>query len=264
MDLDILNTMFNLLNPSTTRSTRIWISAFIANKPSKRCKRFGFMGVKDATDFVSSKSINKSPLPSKSRSISLNDQDLISIDDSSKVLLVKLKEVDSMSNMYKIHRNEGFVELKIHHIRGLWIWIQFSTSSSCLAFQDNECMKRLSQTFKPITPSFKVDEHMIWIEISGLLLCAWGSNAFKKIACMFGKFMFFEVEQSSAICTGRVCVATKSHQFVSEKVEAVIHDVNSEDDLDNISHDLNEENEHIDVNFADVCKSDKKVDEKTT
>lgn len=50
----------------------------------------------------SSKSINEPPLPSKTRSISLNDQDLISIDDSSKVLLVKLKEVESMSNMYKI------------------------------------------------------------------------------------------------------------------------------------------------------------------
>ncbi|GJV52993.1 hypothetical protein Tco_1448734 [Tanacetum coccineum] len=224
------------------------------------------------------------------------------IDDSSRVLLVKLKKVESMSNMYKIYKNEGFVELKIYHVRGLWIWIQFSTSASCLTFQDNECMKRLSQTFKHVTRSFKVDERMICIEINSLPLCAWGSNAFKKIACMFGKFMFFKVEQSAAICTGRVCVATKLHQFVSEKVKAVIHDetfvvqvhelgtwninildvsidslssddenenvsdkvvdqedVNSEYDLDNIIHDLNKENEHTDVNSADVHESNKKL-----
>ncbi|PWA99336.1 RNA-directed DNA polymerase, eukaryota, Nucleotide-binding alpha-beta plait domain protein [Artemisia annua] len=163
-------------------------------------------------------------LPStKPRSICLKDQDLISIDDASKVLLVKLKEVESMNNMYKICRNEGFVDLKIHHAGGLWIWIQFPSVASCSEFQSNASINRLSSSIKYVTPSFKVDERMIWIEINGLPLCAWGSNAFKKVACMFGKFMFFETEQSAAMCTGRVCISTKSQQFVSESVQVEIH-----------------------------------------
>ncbi|GJV30514.1 hypothetical protein Tco_1386962 [Tanacetum coccineum] len=96
-----------------------------------------------------------------------------------------------MSNMYVISRNEGFSDVKIHHV---------STS-----------------------PSFKVDERMIRVEISGLPLCAWGSNAFKKVACMFGKFMFFNNEESTAMSSGRICISTKSHNFFSERVKVEVN-----------------------------------------
>ncbi|GKD86005.1 RNA-directed DNA polymerase, eukaryota, partial [Tanacetum coccineum] len=137
------------------------------------------------------------------KTVSLKDQDLIRVDDSSTVLLVKIKDVDTMSNMLMICINEGFTDLKIHHVGGMWIWIQFPSSSSCSKFQDNVALKSYYSILKFATPSFKVDERMIWIEISGLPLCAWGSNAFKNVACLFGKFMFFEVDESTAMSSGR-------------------------------------------------------------
>ncbi|GJR72968.1 RNA-directed DNA polymerase, eukaryota, reverse transcriptase zinc-binding domain protein [Tanacetum coccineum] len=94
----------------------------------------------------------------------------------------------------------------------------FPSTASRTAFQANECMKSLSLLFKTVTPSFKVDERLIWIEISSLPLCAWGFAAFKKVASIFGNFLFFENEQIIGICTGRVCVVTKCHQLISEKV----------------------------------------------
>ena len=75
-----------------------------------------------------------SSLPDITRSITLPDHDLISVDDSSRVILVKLKEVDTMSNMYSICKNEGFTDLKIHHVGGLWVWIQFPSVASCMTF----------------------------------------------------------------------------------------------------------------------------------
>ncbi|GJU97700.1 RNA-directed DNA polymerase, eukaryota, partial [Tanacetum coccineum] len=111
------------------------VDAFIANKRSKVGKRFGFicfMGVSDASEFVSvpldvnktnpnpnSKNIphnqndmhsdrsfasvvHGKPMPhednanrNKNRVVTLNDQDLISVDDTSKALLVKLKDLES-------------------------------------------------------------------------------------------------------------------------------------------------------------------------
>ncbi|GKC67698.1 hypothetical protein Tco_1100296 [Tanacetum coccineum] len=54
-------------------------------------------------------------------------------------------------------------------------------------------------------------------------LCAWDSNAFKKVASLFGKFMFFEDEDSIAMSAGRMCIATKSHKHISEKVLIEMH-----------------------------------------
>ncbi|GJW10715.1 RNA-directed DNA polymerase, eukaryota [Tanacetum coccineum] len=63
--------------------------------------------------------------------------------------------------------------------------------------------KRLYSVKRAHSSNFKVDEGILWIEISGLPLCAWGSNTYKKIACSIRKFLFFEKEDSSALSSVR-------------------------------------------------------------
>ncbi|GJS87764.1 RNA-directed DNA polymerase, eukaryota, reverse transcriptase zinc-binding domain protein [Tanacetum coccineum] len=169
------------------------------------------------------KSSNDNSFRVKTRAVTLNDHDLISVDDTSKVLLVKLKDLGSACNMYVICKNEGFADLKIHHVGGAWIWIQFPTSGACAAFRSNGTMISISSLIRTVSPSFKVDERLIWIDISGLPLCAWGTNAFKKVAGLFGKFLFFKDEQTAAMCTGRVCISTKSLLPISKKVKVEVH-----------------------------------------
>ncbi|GJS89112.1 hypothetical protein Tco_0771748 [Tanacetum coccineum] len=126
----------------------------------------------------------------------LDDQDLINVEDSSMVLLVKLKDVNSMSNIYVIYN-----------------------------FQTNDSLKSIYSCIKTATPSFKVDERMIWIEIRDLPLCAWRSNACKKLADMFGKFILFEADESTKMSSDRICISTKS-QFFSVGVLIEVHGVN--------------------------------------
>nr|GEU61438.1 RNA-directed DNA polymerase, eukaryota, reverse transcriptase zinc-binding domain protein [Tanacetum cinerariifolium] len=49
-------------------------------------------------------------------SLTLNDQDLVPIEDSLMVLLVKVHEVGTMNCVYRVARSGGFTNLKIHHI----------------------------------------------------------------------------------------------------------------------------------------------------
>ncbi|GKC32857.1 MAK10-like protein [Tanacetum coccineum] len=128
------------------------------------------------------------------KNVLLDECNLIKVEDASTVVMVNVKEIDTISNMYHVCRNEGFDDIKIHHIGGLWVWIQFNSEKSCATFKSNESLKKLWITSQEVSPSFVVDERMIWIEICGLPLCAWGSSAFKKVANLFGKFKFFDTE----------------------------------------------------------------------
>nr|GEV35052.1 RNA-directed DNA polymerase, eukaryota [Tanacetum cinerariifolium] len=192
------------------------------------------------------------------RVLVLDDQDLVNVEDPSMVLLVKLKDVNSMSNMYVICRNEERVLVEVHGVNynvheyelGTWninIVDETLDSSDNIDVNGMEHLNSMSNMYvicrnvgstelkihhslyswiKIATPFFKVDERMILIEIRGLSLCAWGSNAYKKVGDMFGKFMFFENEESTKMSSGRICISTKSWNFVSERVLVEVHRVN--------------------------------------
>ncbi|GKC77127.1 hypothetical protein Tco_1127901, partial [Tanacetum coccineum] len=129
-----------------------------------------------ANGVVASKGVSSIGTLNISRSILLNEHDLIKVDKTSIVVLVKMKEVDMISNMYCIYRNKGFIDVKIHYVGRLWVWIEFENKKICETFKSNVSLNSLWSSIMSVSPSFIVDERLIWIEISGLPLCAWGSN----------------------------------------------------------------------------------------
>ncbi|GJY16969.1 RNA-directed DNA polymerase, eukaryota [Tanacetum coccineum] len=57
--------------------------------------------------------------PVAKKVIELSDLELVSVDNSLESVLVKVREVGTMINLYRICRNEGFPNVKIHHVGGL-------------------------------------------------------------------------------------------------------------------------------------------------
>ncbi|GJS26392.1 RNA-directed DNA polymerase, eukaryota [Tanacetum coccineum] len=205
-DVDKVASFFYVTNfPKSLNAKGLWnacipygrlVDAFIANKQSKTCKIFGFirfLAVTDVNEFAKSLS-----------NIWIESYHLLSFASVVHGKPISPK-VDSFPDVTRAitFNNQDLI--------------------ACESFRLLNTIKNISSSIKTISPSFKVDERLIWIEISGLQLCAWGSNAFKKVASLFGKFLFFEYEQSTSMCNGRVCIATKSKQIVFEKVKVIIH-----------------------------------------
>ncbi|GJW93960.1 RNA-directed DNA polymerase, eukaryota, nucleotide-binding alpha-beta plait domain protein [Tanacetum coccineum] len=162
-----------------------------------------------------------------------------------------------MSNLSRIINEEGFVKVKIHYVGGLWLWLHFQSIESCNAFKSNTNLNSFFSHIKPISKNFYVDERMVWVEISGLPLCAWGSNTFKKVASSVGKFMFFEKDEIGAMSLGRVCVATRHKKFISETTKVIIHG----EEYDVYIHELGTWNIDIEDSDSYTSETDSKVDE---
>nr|GEZ13930.1 RNA-directed DNA polymerase, eukaryota, reverse transcriptase zinc-binding domain protein [Tanacetum cinerariifolium] len=109
-------------------------------------------------------------------------------------------------------KQEFKIDRALDHVCAPW--------KTCGCFHRKQTIQRRAHTY-----NFKVDERILWIEVSGLPLCAWGSNAYKKIASSFGKFLCFEKEESTALSSSRICISTKSHQLISKIIQV---DINNE------------------------------------
>nr|GEZ69579.1 RNA-directed DNA polymerase, eukaryota, reverse transcriptase zinc-binding domain protein [Tanacetum cinerariifolium] len=107
---------------------------------------------------------------------------------------------------------------------------------------------KLWTSIKDVSPSFVVDERMIWMEISNLPLCAWGSSACKKVANLFGKFQFFDLEVKYCMSIGALdsteCSSSDAF-FPSIHIAEDNESLNTEDGLDDVSK---SSNEHVDPN----------------
>ncbi|CAH1426204.1 unnamed protein product [Lactuca virosa] len=68
------------------------------------------------------------------KKVVFEDKDLLGIHESTKILVAKVREVTAMQYLYKICLNEGYAGLKIRHVGGMWVWIEFLTVEACIAF----------------------------------------------------------------------------------------------------------------------------------
>ncbi|GKA52656.1 zinc finger CCCH domain-containing protein 19 [Tanacetum coccineum] len=130
---------------------------------------------------------------------------------------------------------------------GLWLWIEFSSDESRLKFQKNTEMELYFTQRKLVSHNFIPDERMIWIEIDGLPLNAWTTNAFKKIAGNWGETVFVDEDADENIANGR----TTSHNMIMNPSLDNIsqHDYESEaSGNDQDIHSINELQEEGEIN----------------
>nr|GEY98990.1 RNA-directed DNA polymerase, eukaryota [Tanacetum cinerariifolium]GEZ91664.1 RNA-directed DNA polymerase, eukaryota [Tanacetum cinerariifolium]GFA49714.1 RNA-directed DNA polymerase, eukaryota [Tanacetum cinerariifolium] len=72
----------------------------------------------------------------------------------------------------------------------------------------------------------KVDERIVWVELDGLPLSAWTSNAFKKVAGIWGDPLFVDADQNENLANGCVCIKSKIHESILDVCSVYINNEN--------------------------------------
>nr|GEX06005.1 RNA-directed DNA polymerase, eukaryota [Tanacetum cinerariifolium] len=166
------------------------VDSFIPFKKTKEGKRFGFVrfinvfNVDRLRDDKSSrsyggvmgngnsyvnilKSSNTAGNPD-SPAIGLGDE-CVTSKDLSNLLMGRVKEVASLTNLKTALRNEGFVDLSIKYLGELWVLLEFSFSKTKEAFRVNVGVSSWFSVIRQASLDFNPDGRIMWVEVEGTL-----------------------------------------------------------------------------------------------
>ncbi|GJU72569.1 RNA-directed DNA polymerase, eukaryota [Tanacetum coccineum] len=87
-----------------------------------------------------------------------------------------------------------------------------------------EMVRRYMLDLSSVYLLIPVSSLIVWLEITGLPLHAWTTNAFKKVSFVWGEPMFVDEDPNENMATGRVCIKTKVSGVISEVCSVVIQD----------------------------------------
>ncbi|GJX12096.1 RNA-directed DNA polymerase, eukaryota [Tanacetum coccineum] len=115
--------------------------------------------------------------------------------DLSVSLMRKVKDINTLPNLYLTIEEEGFQNVKLSHLGGLWVLIDLVVSC---ASKEKFC------------------KHV------GLPLKVWSHNTFVKIASKWGELVDIEDYEDASFSHKRLCLRTKSDDLISEKYKVIV------------------------------------------
>ncbi|KAI3813661.1 hypothetical protein L1987_18390 [Smallanthus sonchifolius] len=101
---------------------------------------------------------------------------------------------------------QGFFEVEIKYMGGEWIWMGFESGEVALKFKENEELNVFFKVIRKVDEEFVFDEKIVWMELSGLRLCAWTDKSLSKIVGERGEVLFVDDVKDEAMPIGRLYV----------------------------------------------------------
>ncbi|KAK9064488.1 hypothetical protein SSX86_015870 [Deinandra increscens subsp. villosa] len=152
-------------------------------------------------------------------------------------LILKVRDINSLSKVYLLARLEGFSKVKFRYIGGLWIRADCSSLDESVKFANCDSFKSIYQNIQRVTNNtFTVDERVVWIEIAGLPLGAWSSDIFSAIASNWGKVCFIDNDIEEPLSSGKVCILAQSHKRIHEFISCVMDGVKYDVSVNEYQH----------------------------
>nr|GEU54202.1 DIE2/ALG10 family [Tanacetum cinerariifolium] len=223
------------------------VDAFILNRKSKAGKRYGFVQfirVYDEDRLVSNlytlwmgrhhlhanvARFMRPPTiksggythPNACEPTLLLDESCLNQLDYSLGLLGKVKEFSSFDNMRMVLGNEGFNDIDLRYIGGMWIMIGFKTKDTKAKFQS--CLGATSWFSQIIQASkeFVIDERITWVDIEGITLKLWSESTFNRIAAKWGKMLYLEKLDEWCLYSKRLCILTTGKSNILETFKII-------------------------------------------
>nr|GEX09150.1 RNA-directed DNA polymerase, eukaryota [Tanacetum cinerariifolium] len=129
--------------------------------------------------------------------------------DLSKHVMGKVKDVKSISNLRTVFRDEGFSDVNLSYLGGLWVLFECDTVDTKVNLMQHTGVLSWFHIIQDAVHDFVSDECIVWVDIEGVPLNVWSRETFIRISKKWGKMLDIEDNVDSSFGRKRLCVKTK-------------------------------------------------------
>ncbi|GJX59691.1 RNA-directed DNA polymerase, eukaryota, reverse transcriptase zinc-binding domain protein [Tanacetum coccineum] len=148
-----------------------------------------------------------------SKPVLVLDDSCVNTQDYSCCLNGKVKEVGVLENLKVALGNEGFTDIDLRYMGGLWVMIAFDSVEAKEKFLLSTGVCSWFSQLIQASSEFITDERVTMVEIEGIPLKVWNKNTFIRIASMWGTLLNVKnLERKNYHCK-RLCVLTKNLDY---------------------------------------------------
>ncbi|GJR49567.1 nucleotide-binding alpha-beta plait domain-containing protein [Tanacetum coccineum] len=152
----------------------------------------------------------------ESKPVLVLDDSCVNSQDFSCCLNGKIKEFDALANLKVVLENEGFNDISLKYLGGMWVMIVFKTLEVKNKFSSCAGVKSWFSQLIQASNDFLIDGRVTWVNIEGVPLKVWNDNTFKRIAAKWGSLLTMENSEEDNLHSKRLCVYTKGVHAICE------------------------------------------------
>nr|GEZ48282.1 RNA-directed DNA polymerase, eukaryota [Tanacetum cinerariifolium] len=120
----------------------------------------------------------------------------------------RVKDLNSIPNLLTILTKEGFAEVKLSYLDGLWVMIELKNEKTKRRLLQHTGANSWFHDLQAATLDFVSDERVVWVDIEGIPLSFWSHATFSKIGKKWGEVMDIEESPGSSFARKRLCIKT--------------------------------------------------------
>ncbi|PWA99106.1 hypothetical protein CTI12_AA012350 [Artemisia annua] len=136
--------------------------------------------------------------------------------DVSTMVFACAKEFRALTNMKIILVNEGFDNVSLRYLGGLWISVECQSVEACERFQNHDGVKSWFTSIIKALHKFVIKERVAWINVEGIPLQAWTQKTFSKIASRWGELIYTVDAKGTNMYSVRLCIKTYVDTLIAE------------------------------------------------
>ncbi|GJX63799.1 RNA-directed DNA polymerase, eukaryota, partial [Tanacetum coccineum] len=142
--------------------------------------------------------------------------------DFSKHVMGRVKVISSIPNLPTILSDEGFADVNVLYLGGLWVMLEFNKEESKSKLMQHTGVKSWFHTIQDVTHDFVCDERIVWVDIEGIPLYAWSRETFSRIGNKWGETLDIEDTNETSFGRKRVCIKTKHPVSILESFKIIV------------------------------------------